>query len=88
MKFFAAQDGSIINGDCIDSMQLAAAGNYGGSLYRLVINTTGGQKIQFSEEKNKEEAGAICGVIMNILLSGQDGIFEYPEIKARSMQMM
>ncbi|MCR4938223.1 MAG: hypothetical protein K5987_08720 [Lachnospiraceae bacterium] len=83
MRFLASSEGNIVNGDCVDSIQITASGNYGGSMYRVIINTTGGREILFCEERSKEAAFMLSGAIMNTLLSGQEGIITYEEIKSR-----
>ncbi len=86
MRFLASTDGNIVNGDCVDSIQIVAAGNYEGSLYRVIINTMAGKEIVFSEERTREEAFMLSGGIMNILISGQEGIITTDEIKSRMMR--
>ncbi len=86
MRFLASIDGNIVNRDCVDSIQIVAAGNYEGSRYRVVINTMAGKEIIFSEERTKEDAFMLSGGIMNILISGQEGIITTDEIKRRLMQ--
>ena len=86
MRFLASTDGNIVNGDCVDSIQIVAAGNYEGSLYRVIINTMAGKEIVFSEERTREEAFMLSGGIMNILISGQEGIITTEEIKSRMMR--
>lgn len=49
-----------------------------------MINTVGGKTVMFSEEKNKEEAFMLCGSIMKVLMSGQEGIITYDEVKSRA----
>lgn len=84
MRFLASTEGNIVNGDCVDSIQIQATGNYDGSRYRVMINTVGGKTVMFSEEKNKEEAFMLCGSIMKVLMSGQEGIITYDEVKNRA----
>ena len=86
MRFLASTDGNIVNGDCVDSIQIVAAGNYEGSLYRVIINTMAGKEIVFSEERTREEAFMLSGGLMNILISGQEGIITTDEIKSRMMR--